>query len=172
MKIQTGDVANCYMRDKFLSKAISKVTNSDLCHTAIFIYKDGVLNVAESQKDGFNTKTFDNWVKDYNYDYIITRPKLARTKHVLDQVDKYKGTTPYDKFSFFIRQPIRLIKIWSNKRFGTNFNTWKDNGKEDMKMYCSEVVAKIIGVPNYYEMTPKDVYEWQLNNGYKIITND
>lgn len=168
--IQTGDIANCYVRDKLISRLIGKLTKSEFSHTAIFIRIGGKLMVADAQKDGFNIRSFKTWQKDYGYKFLLLRKDNIDKNEIVDNIYKYIGTTPYDFYSLLIRQPIKLFKLWVNNSFNKNLKVWNNKGvKESNKMYCSEVVAKIINAPNFYEMTPEDLVQYQLKNGFKKV---
>jgi len=170
MRIETGDIANCYTRKKIISRLIGKLTKSEFSHTAIFIRIGNKLMVADAQKDGFQIRSFNTWQKDYGYKYLLLRSKDLDKNDIIDNIYKYIGTTPYDFYSLLVRQPIKLIKLWVNNTFKSNLKVWNNKGeKESKKMYCSEVVAKVINAPNYYEMTPQDLVDYQLRNGFKKV---
>lgn len=158
--MQTGDILNCYS-NSFLSKLIRKATNSKFSHTALFIEVWGKPYIIDSQKDGTNLRPFDEWQKQYNYTYEVRRPWFEVDKKALSERALSKsGNTAYDFEGLLIRQPWKLI---SGK-----FKHEKDAAE---RMYCSEFVAWVYAVPNYYELSPQDFYEWQLRTKFYKVEN-
>lgn len=167
--IQTGDVAHCKGRSA-LAKSIMFMTKSEFSHSAIFKREaDGRLLVADAQKDGFNFRSIENWQKDYGYQFKVTRCIFDRFR-IEERIYQLIGTTPYDFESLVIRHPQKIIRQHLNKVRKNDKEPWKNRGeKEDNRMCCSEAVAFCLGLPESYQMTPQEL--WQYCSKNHIIVN-
>jgi hypothetical protein len=149
----TGDILHC-RGNRWISKMIMWFTKSQWSHTAIFAMIEGHPCVIEAQKNGVNVKTFDNWVKEYNYYYEVSR-KIGGVKDrvFLNKALSKAGVTGYDFISLLVRHPWKIIT-----------GSWREMSKhqEDDKMYCSEYVAWChnLGWDYANQMTPADVYNY------------
>lgn len=162
--IQTGDVAHCRGRS-VLAKSIMFMTQSEFSHSAIFVRStSGKLFVIDAQKDGFNQRSYDNWVKDFGYQFKVTRSHKDR--HLIEErIENLIGTTPYDFESLIIRQPIKIIREHLNKIRKNDKEPWKNRGeRERERMYCSEAVAYCLGIPESYQLSPQELWEYCSKN--------
>ncbi len=67
--LKTGDVLHCRGKS-LLSKIIRWATNSEINHTALFIWVWGEPYIIDAQDNGVNLKPFNEWVEKYNYNFI------------------------------------------------------------------------------------------------------
>ena len=172
LKIETGDVAFCTGK-ALLSKLIMKFTGSKWSHTAIFYYQKNVLMVADSQKDGFNAKTFENWKKDYGYKFEVYRSSKLPQAFIELRIMEILGTTPYDFESLFFRHPKKIATIFLNRFRKNKKMPWKDRGNaEDERMYCSESVAYCLNLKSSERLSPEDLYNYVVKNDFYQITNE
>lgn len=163
-KIQTGDVAHCRGRS-FLAKSILFMTRGEFSHSAIFYKKaDGKLFVIDAQKDGFQMRSYENWVKDYGYTFKVTRSHRDRHK-IEERIEDLLGTTPYDFESLILRQPVKIIREHLNKIRKNDKEPWKNRGeREHERMYCSEAVAYCLNIPTSYQLSPQELWEYCSKN--------
>lgn len=153
-ELQTGDVLHC-RRNTFIAKCIKLFTKSRFNHTAMVVEIWGVICIIDSQNDGTNIRTFEQWKKKYNYKYEVTtlnlsdQEKREMSKKALSMV----GVTKYDFVSLLIWQPMYIL-----------FGKWhgKKNASANKRMYCSEFVAWVLGLDRYWALSPQDVFE-ELN---------
>lgn len=158
MKLETGDILHC-SSNGFIGRSIKWATKSPINHSALFIEVWGKPYIIDSQKDGTNLRPFDEWVKKYEYKYIVHRDITLSDEHKRNLSIKAlskSGNTAYDFAGLLIRQPIRLIT-----------GKWKYKGKKETdRMYCSEFVSWVHNISSSYRMTPKDLYIYCLSEGY------
>jgi hypothetical protein len=135
-------------------------TKADVSHTAIYVEIWGQPCVIDSQKDGTNIRPFEEWVKEYNYDFTISRKIEINEIDIAKKALTKVGFTGYDFESLLIRQPLKIL-----------FGTWRNKKNEGERMYCSEFVAWVHSIPNYTRLSPKDVKEYcdKSKEYYKVI---
>jgi len=157
--LKSGDVLHCYS-NRLISKLIRKFTKSKFSHTALFLEVWGQPYVIDAQKDGVNLRPFEEWVKKYDYSFEATRNTKLSKKDIEALSKKAlskSGHTAYDFEGLLIKQPIELLT-----------GKWRKKKTEDTKMYCSEFVAWVYGVEEFYKMSPEDFYEWCKNNNFTL----
>jgi hypothetical protein len=158
-RLKTGDILHCSGK-RLLSKIIKKLTRSKFSHSALFIEIWGQPYVIDAQSDGVNVRPFDEWLKKYDYNFIVHRfsgelDRMALSKRAMTKV----GHTGYDIEGLVIKQPIKILT-----------GTWKEKGDTTERMYCSEYVAWVYGVEKSYRMSPEDLYLWcKLNQFHEIV---
>ena len=104
----------CY-GNSTISKLISLFTKSKITHTAFGLDLENNLFVAESQNNGFNLKTFQNWVKQFNYRYEEFEIPVTY-KDVDKNIYNHLSQVPYDFRLFVLRYPRHILsKIFGNK---------------------------------------------------------
>lgn len=164
MKLKNGDILIC-SGDGLIPTLIKKVTRSTYSHAALYFEVWGKAGIIEAQMDGINWKPFDAWKEKYEYDFIVYRnneitEETAKTLSV--KAFEKCGHTSYDFVSFIIRQPIKLITgKWKNK--GTQ--------KEGCKMICSEYVAWVYDIKDWFKMTPDDLQKY-LHKNLSVIKKE
>jgi len=160
--LQTGDILNC-KGNGVIAKLISFFTQSDFTHSAIVVVLGKDVCVLEMQKNGCELKTFDNWVKEYNYQYIAMRSNNydISTESILD----YSGIHGYDFINLLIRQPLKIIKSALTRK---NI-VLKRERNESERFICSEMVATLYGWENPQNYTPKDIYLRCLKENFDIV---
>lgn len=157
-KLMHGDILHCYSSG-FLGKAIQWFTKSRINHTAIVLKINNVTLIADSQANGTNLKTLENWKKKYSYNYMIHRRKVmgaATRAHITRKVFSRMGITGYDFASLLIWQPWYIIS-----------GRWKGKKKKEAekRMYCSEFAAWVYDVPGWWEKSPQALMD-HLNESY------
>lgn len=155
MTYKTGDIFHCTGRG-IIAKGIMKATKSKVSHSALFIEIWGKPYIIDAQKDGVNLRPFDEWVKMYNYKYIVHRypNEFDRKEFALKAMTKI-GNTAYDFEGLLIKQPIELLT-----------GKYRRKGNEENKMYCSEYVAWCYGINESYRMSPEDLLQWCNKNKF------
>ncbi|MEY2869856.1 MAG: hypothetical protein RIR01_2358 [Bacteroidota bacterium] len=158
--LKPGDILHC-SGNRLISKLIKLFTKSKVSHTALYIEIWGQPYIIDAQKDGVNVRPFEEWQKKYKYFYIINRnPLLTKedgeviSKRALSKV----GHTAYDLESLLIRQPWKLLT-----------GNWKEAGNKEEKMYCSEFVAWVYEIPDYFKMSPEDLFNWCKLRNYQTL---
>lgn len=156
-KIQNGDILVC-SSNGWLGRQIKRFTRSDVNHVAMAIKVGGVLMVIDSQKDGTNPKTYENWLKKYGYDFKVFRYTWANPqwgKSIREKALSKSGVTGYDFIALLWHQPRYLLT-----------GKWKGKKGDDAarRMYCSEFVAWCHSLPNWWEMSPADVLRFCQNS--------
>ena len=152
--LKHGDQLLC-KGHSIISKTIMTVTKSEWSHAAIYLEINGQPYIIEAQKNGVNLKTFEEWRTNWNYEYIVYRNKFSfdEQEFLLKALSK-SGETSYDFHSFLLRQPWKLLT-----------GKWKDKGKkENDKMICSEFCAWVWGIPEYWKLTPQDLFVYLKNS--------
>jgi len=166
-QFQHGDVLHCYST-RLLSRAIRRVTRGRFNHTAIVVQWAGMLFIADSQNDGTQLRPFDEWTAKYGYKYIIHRsilyPDLTFQENLTERVLKVIGSTPYDFKSLLWYYPRYVVSgRWRGKR--------KDAALK--RMFCSEFVAYVHNVDNFWKISPQELYEiLEDNKIYFQVWND
>jgi hypothetical protein len=149
IELKPGDVLHC-TSDKILARAIQFFTKSRISHTATVVDIWGKLFIVDSQRDGTNPRPLKEWIEKYSYKYKIHRPlEIDIVKYHIKVASKI-GFTPYDFASLLIYQPWYQI---TGKWIG------KTNKESDKKMYCSEFVAWLNDLPEYWRLSPNQVFE-------------
>ena len=161
-ELKTGDVLHCRGKS-WLSKAIRWATKSEINHTALFIWIWCEPYIIDAQDNGVNVKPFENWVKEYQYNFIIQRrPKVIAEKKIAVKAMSKVGLTAYDFEGLIIKQPIELLTGKWNK---------KPLNHEQDKMYCSEFVSWVYGIEESYRYSPKDFLDYCEKNNWETIYN-
>lgn len=158
--IQTGDILLCRGK-KPLSKAIMVCTKSQFSHAATAIWINDKLFIIDAQRDGVNIRPYEAWLEKYKYDILIFRNPKLDDDLFQDRALSKIGITAYDFEGTFIRQPIELLT-----------GIWKKRKDEDRRMYCSEYVAWTNRIPEFYSMSPEDLYQYCLINKFKEVTRN
>lgn len=147
MNLQTGDILHC-KGTSLISKIIMKITKSKFSHTALVVECNGRVCIIEAQNNGVNLKSYDSWMKKYNYNYAISRPvKINKEEFAIRAFSKI-GVTKYDFKGLLMYQPWYLIT-----------GKWKGSSKEanDEKSYCSDYAGWCHSLKDYYKMSPNDI---------------
>lgn len=154
-----GDILHC-SSNGFLGRCIKFVTRSTINHTAIVLLIDGEVFISDSQQNGTNLKTLENWNNAYNYQYKIHRYKFNSEKwgrslrvRALSKI----GITGYDFASLLIWQPIYLL---TRKWYG------RKEGKAEKRMYCSEYVGYCHDIPEFWKHNPDELFKVLSETGF------
>ena len=160
------DILSC-QGSSLISKGIRLFTGSKTTHTAQVVSCWGQLYVVDAQKNGVNPKPYDEWMKKYNYKYIIHRPKLKQLKLNEENFNirafSKVGVKKYDFFSLVVRQPLFIL---TGKWIGSK--SWNDD-----KFYCSDYVGWLWYVPKFWQKSPVQLREYlEQNPNFTTITNE
>ena len=152
IKLQHGDVLHCTSKS-WLARTIQKMTKSHINHTSLMLEIDGAMYVIDAQKNGVNLKTLENWLENFKYTYVLHRKRKPTTqwnKGISIRALSKVGVTPYDFASLLIWQPIYILT-----------GKWKGRTEDraDDRFYCSEYVAWVLGLENWWECSPDLVYK-------------
>jgi len=157
-QLQNGDVLHC-SSNGFLGRCIKFLTRSKINHTATILKIDNEVFISDSQKNGTNIKTLENWISVYEYDYKIHRYNFGSP--VWGKTFRYRalskvGVTPYDIPSLLLWQPLFLF---TGKWYG------RTEEKAEKRMYCSEYVAWCHKIPEWWEMNPDKLFKTLTETG-------
>jgi uncharacterized protein YycO len=156
--LKTGDILHC-SGTRVISKLIKAATRSEYSHTALFIWIWDKPYVIDAQKDGVNTRPWDEWVREFNYTIKVSRSSnKVNEKTFATKALSKSGNTAYDLEGLLLRQPYKLIT-----------GKWKEAGDKEERMFCSEYVAWVYGIKDSYKMTPQDLYDWCVKNGFYTV---
>ena len=151
--LKNGDILHCYSTG-FLPRMIRWFTGSRVNHTALVIELFDKLYVVDSQADGTNLRTVEGWDKKYGYNYLIHRTPLF-TEEQREKALSVIGTTPYDFKSLLWYQPVYILTgRWRGRR-GTD---------AEKRMYCSEYVAWVFDLPNWWKASPEAVKQYMSDS--------
>ena len=150
-ELQKGDVLSC-ISNGTLAKLIQKFTKSRINHSAYVIEIWNELFIIDSQRDGTNLRPIKEWERMYSYEYRVHRRVELSKEEYQRQAEKAiskSGNTPYDFKSLLWYQPRYQI-----------FGKWKGKKDEEAegRMYCSEFVAWVLGMENWWELSPAELY--------------
>jgi hypothetical protein len=167
MNLNIGDILLC-RRETLLSKLIRKFTKSKYNHVAIYVEVWGEPFIIDAQAKGVNAISYEQWLKKYKYRYTVYRHNLADTecfkKDISIRAFSKIGFTGYDVLSLVWYQPRYIFT-----------GKWKGKRNEDAikRMYCSEYVAWVYELPNWWKLSPEDLYvNLQNNKNFKFIKNE
>jgi len=171
-QLQHGDILHC-TANSITHKIIRFVTGGKKSHTALAI-KAGDINdpnspifIIDSQRNGVNLKTIENWEKKYNYTYQIHRKQFSSkdaqldyNKHIQKRMLSKMGITGY----YFMGL---IWQVWYNL---TGRWRGKTEKKAEKRMYCSEFVAWVLEIPEWWTYHPQKLFDY-LNSlvDYKLI---
>lgn len=153
---QVGDILVC-KGSSWISRAIMKITKGEWSHTALYAEAWGRKGIVEAQKNGVNFKLWETWLDKWGYEYVAFRRELPAQTNL--QVHSHRmmvkafekcGETKYDFFTFFRRA------------FGDRKK--RSAQKENKKFICSEFTAYIHNLPEGYDMTPQEQYDYLVNS--------
>lgn len=156
-ELKPGDILHC-SGSRVISKLIKMFTKSKFSHTALYLEIWGQPYIIDAQKDGVNVRPFEEWSKKYNYSYTVSRDNSLdsdKIKELCKRALSKTGHTAYDIESLILRQPWKLLT-----------GKWKEVGNNEEKMYCSEFVAWVYQVPDYFKMSPEDLYDWCVRHSF------
>ena len=147
IQLKEGDVLHC-TSNGWLAKLIKFFTKSKINHTALVVKMGYHLFIIDAQANGVNVKTVDEWTRKYKYKYIISRPREFSSTHKHKAFSRI-GITGYDFMALLNQLWYVLTGIW----------TGKTHESARHRMYCSEFVAYVFNIEEWWKKSPKDVYE-------------
>jgi len=156
VKLQTGDILHCHGKG-WLSNTIGWFTKSWITHSAVVVEVWGQTYVVDAQHNGVNPKPLEAWLRKYNYDVIVARPKIGPKDPRTFSIRAFMkvGLTGYDYKSLIFKQPWAIItKTWKIKKNNTN------------KMICSEYVSWLYGIEKPYRITPAKLYDFTQKGNF------
>jgi len=165
------DVLFC-VGDGVLSKAITTATQSEFSHVAHFRLINGKPYIVDAQKNGLTAKTWDDWVNEFNYRFVVLRePNLTALKLANYQEIEFDLLgTRYDYESLGFRHPKKIITNILNRFRKNKKDGWKERTDEQevKRLYCSEHVATVRGFAEK-QLTPQEVFTECMLRGYKEV---
>ena len=137
-----------------LPKLIGLFTASSITHSAIRIYENEEPFIYEMQKNGCTRKMQKSWEKVYGYHYKKTEHYISKFKY--SKLKTFEGVLPYDEGTLIGSQSLyQLFGVWIGK---------KEKSIKD-GVICSELVAYLLDVPEWWKQSPKSLYKWcSINN--------
>jgi len=157
--LKTGDILLCRSHS-LLSKLIRKATKSHWSHTAHVVDIWGEMYVVEAQISGVDPKSWDNWVKKYNYEWVAIRnPRMGDEREFCKRSFSLVGVTGYDLVTFLIRHPWRIIT-----------GSWRNQKNDNKKMICSQYTAWCHSLPDSARLVPDDVARYAKEKNWDEIT--
>ena len=152
IQLKEGDILHC-MSNGWLAKLIKFFTKSKINHTAIVLKINYNLFISDAQIKGVYPIPLQDWIKKYNYKYIISRPVNWNERYKNRAINRW-GKTSYDFLSLLYQAWYSFTGKWIGKT--------KEGAKK--RMYCSEYVGYIFNFPEWWEMSPANIYEYTKNN--------
>ena len=161
--IRTGDLLHC-RSNGILGRAIRSFTSGEVNHTAVAIVVDGFLLIVDAQKDGVFPRSYHHWIKEYNYDFVVTRSPYLINEEVFRPRVLSQCGSPYDKELLLKDHALNELR----KKFGKQAVIdikFRGNGK----FVCSELAMWSHGEPNAHEFTPQMVRDHNDRSNWKEI---
>lgn len=159
--IKENDILVCVGKGD-LAKAILKATDGDWSHTAQIIKLNDILYIFDAQEGGCMPRPFEDWKKEFDYDFLVFRNKECRID-LSNWFMQFSGTK-YDKKGLAVGLVKSLIKnVFSTKA------KMKEKYRNNGLFWCSELTMKPY-VDNPEQYTPQDVYEWLIANKWILIS--
>jgi hypothetical protein len=163
-KLQNGDILCCTSYG-WLGKQIKRFSKATSNHAAQVIKVSNVLMVIESQKNGTNPKTFENWLAAYGYDYKVFRYLYHNAnwgKAIRERALSKSGVSGYGFKTLFVTFPLYYL---TGEWFGTS------HGYAEKRPVCSQYVAWVHELPNWWTMSPGDVQAFLENSKHYVLIN-
>lgn len=163
-KLKANDILICTGEGE-VSKAILKATKGTYSHTAQIIEltfegKNEIF-VFDAQKGGCIPRTFDEWIRTFNYEFRVFRNPNERNN--LSRWFMQFSGVEYD----FKGLTVGLIKSFLKNTFKTKAQMKKEFRNNGL-FWCSELTMKpYVQDPEQY--APQDVFEWLVSNNWKEI---
>jgi len=154
--MRTGDILNVhnpfvwYNPIRWVGWGIQKVTRSFYNHTAIVLLIWGSVYVAEAKAKGITITPFGQWKQDKVFE--VKRPSFdIDEKKIAVRIMSKQGFTGYDFGTLFFYQLIfQVTGHW----LGTS-----NKEKAQKRLVCSEYIAWIYDLPEFWKATPKSISE-------------
>jgi hypothetical protein len=173
MELKTGDVLLVHHHFAFHWKRIAQsiirmLTVSSFDHASIVLIEDGKTFVVEAQFDlGITKVPFEQWLLDGKKTVVVSRRDIPVPAHIMSSlVNMYVDRKPYDYLALWqqlwyqMSRRLRLNIPW----FGRT-----ENGKASDRFYCSEFVAFVHDLEDWWMMTPDDLFDHPEFRPYKMI---
>ena len=157
----TGDILHC-TRNSVLGRLIRWFTKSEFNHSAIVVKAWGEVYVVDAQRKGVSSRPYDDWMKEFGYSYIVSRPpaNIKNVPYFSKKVFSKVGTTAYDFTHLLLKHPHYIIT-----------GKWKGKKNTTDKMVCSEFVAWCWDFTDSHKITPQLLYEITKEKGWAFFRN-
>lgn len=141
----------------WLSAAVRFFTGSRYNHSFLFYTIGRVDCVIEATERGVYITPFQEWQKKYPHELRVIRltKYTGDPKKLVSSFGKY-----YDYTSLFRHQVVHQIQRW----FGVKKWKGRTGEKAAEKLYCSELVAYVFNVPEWWRFTTADLAELEYEN--------
>jgi hypothetical protein len=158
--LKPGDVLHCQGKG-LIARGIMKFTKSEISHTALYLEIWGQPFIIDAQKDGTNPRPFFEWVRKYDYKFIITRPpQHYDVNEISKKALSVSGITPYNVGDLILRFPIYILT-------GRWLKLKRSNNKK--RKTCGGFVSWVYNEPYYYKNSPSELYKKLIDRGFEII---
>ena len=149
--------------NKIVPQGIRWFTQFEYHHAALVGIHNDELWIYESVFSGFKpTKSLAEYERYIIEDGInIKRIPKSRSLNITEfrkRLFELVGA-PYDFMSLLIWHPIYQL----SKRFGKSWWFGKRGPAAKNKSVCTESIAYIVGIPNWWTYTAKDLYDYYRN---------
>lgn len=162
--VQDFDFAFCRSK-RPLSVLIRVFTTGKWSHIAHFRKdENGTVYVVDAQRDGYEPKPLDEWLKRYKYEFIVVRSSNIDKNVMIAREQSLLGLN-YD-FLGLGRHAFKNVAELLNKVRAQKIPTWIDLSQrfEDKRLYCSEAELKMIGLN--LQLDPNEAYPVFIENTY------
>jgi len=155
MKLKSGDII-LIQNTRFISKIIRFITNSKWSHSESVIIDENELMLIGANETGVKFKDFNT--------YLSNKPRIAILRykgdlnyHNVNLIAKYTVGTEYDfKSLLFYQLYMQLFHKWKGYKGKAATN----------KFYCSELSGYLIGLKDWWNKSPQDLYK---NNQLELL---
>jgi len=156
--LQTGDIV-FYTRKRVLGKLIKIISKSKVSHCGIVVDLHGTLKISEATECGIVLSDIN--ILDDKEHTILRHKEYIKLDYIKEQYLRKrivsKLNTKYDYISLLFYQVMYQV-----------FGKWygKTEEEADDKLYCSEYVAWIYELKNWWLCSPDDVFN---NNKFILL---
>lgn len=146
-----GDVLSVN-NGKLLPRLICLFTGAKRSHAGIIVELCGELFFYDAAEGGTLLRPLENYLSKPGKDIAVLRPKKP-VLNLWHKCKKYSGR-PYGFGDLFIHHPwyIARSKVKEEPRW-----TGRGGHSGDKALVCTELVARIYDLPNWWRFTPKDL---------------
>lgn len=141
----------------WLSAGVRFFTGSRYNHSFLFYSINHVMCVIEATERGVIITPFQEWQTLYPHELRVIRltKYTPDEKKIVSALGRY-----YDFTSLFRHQVKHQIQRW----FGVKKWTGRTGEKAAEKLYCSELIAYVFNVPEWWRFTTADLAELEFTN--------
>lgn len=158
-----GDILIC-RGNGLIAKGISSSTDSWATHTAQVMYVNGELCVFDAQKEGAFPRSFNKWMKEYDYEF-----EVYRYGHNINKTLWSRGCVQLFGLDYGVQH--LTLGFWRKLIGG---KAVKDKYGKDGRVVCSELTMRLmwvfgLRVDDPWNYTPEDVQNFLKKNKFDLI---